>query len=59
MRCPMDGTQEPEDEDNPVCPVTIRRTIAGMKYPTGSPPIRTTTPSAGWFACRPAGWLHG
>jgi hypothetical protein len=29
-RCPMHGTQEPEDENNPVCPVPIRRTIAGQ-----------------------------
>jgi hypothetical protein len=29
VRCPLHGSQEPEDEDCPVCPVTIRRTIAG------------------------------
>ena len=29
MRCPMHGRQEPEDEENPVCPVAMRRTIAG------------------------------
>jgi hypothetical protein len=29
MRCPLHGRQEPEDEQNPVCPVAIRRTIAG------------------------------
>jgi hypothetical protein len=29
MRCAMHGTQEPQDEEHPVCPVTICRTIAG------------------------------
>jgi hypothetical protein len=29
MRCAMRGTPEPEDEEHLVCPVTIRRTIAG------------------------------
>jgi hypothetical protein len=28
MRCPIHGRQEPEDEQNPVCPVAIRRTTA-------------------------------
>jgi hypothetical protein len=28
-RCPVHGTQEPEDEQHPVCPIAIGRTIAG------------------------------
>ena len=30
MRCPIHGRQEPEDEEQPVCPVGTRRTIAGV-----------------------------
>jgi hypothetical protein len=29
MCCPIHGRQEPEDEQHPLCPVAIRRTIAG------------------------------